>query len=92
MGWVGLKRWPLWCCGCSLTLRGPLAPRHSPPCPGLLLLVVAVVLVAVVAPLQGGVTPLWVAAQKGHTEVVAALVAAGALIDQAVEVGGMAVR
>ena len=50
LGWVGLKLLPLWCCGCSLSLRDPLAPRHSPPCPGLLLLVVAVLLVDVGCP------------------------------------------
>ena len=33
------------------------------------------------------VTPLWIAAQEGHEEVVAALVAGGAQVDAAAKVG-----
>ena len=45
-------------------------------------------LFVVVAPLQDGWTPLYTAMQNGHTEVVHALVAAGASVDEARNVGG----
>ena len=44
----------------------------------------------VVVPLQNGFTPLSFAAQEGHIEVVHALVAAGASVNKARNVGGIA--
>jgi ankyrin repeat protein len=46
----------------------------------------------VVAPLQDGRTPLWIAAREGHINVVHAMVAGGASINQAKKVRGMVVR
>ena len=89
-----MARWPLWCgvvgapSHCAAPLR-PDVPLPSPACFSLLWLLSLLLLIA---PLQDGCTPLWIAAQNGHTEVVAALVAAGASMDQASKVHGMVVR
>ena len=74
---------------CAAPLR-PDIPLPAPACFSLLWLLSLLLLL--VAPLQGGFTPLYIAADKGHTEVVAALVAGGASLDQAREVCGMVVR
>jgi len=40
-------------------------------------------------PLQDGVSPLYVAAQNGHSEVVRALLEGGADVNQAIQVGAI---
>ena len=96
LGWgcVGLARWPLWCgvVGAPSHCAAPLRPDMPLPAPACFSLLWLLSLLLLVAPLQDGSTPLYVAAQNGHTEVVAALVAAGASIDLANEVRGMVVR
>ena len=88
-----MARWPLWCgvvgapSHCAAPLR-PDLPLPAPACFSLLLLLFSLLLVA---PLQDGAIPLYIAAQEGHTEVVAALVAAGAILNQPSKVGGMVV-
>ena len=92
MGWVdAVAPVVLWVL--PHTVRPPCAPTFPPlPAPACFSVLWLLSLLLLVAPLQDGATPLYVAAQNGHTEVVAALVAAGASLNQAMKVRGMVVR
>ena len=92
--WAGLgwRGGPCGVVGAPSHCAAPLRPDIPLPAPACFSLLWLLSLLLLVAPPQGGYTPLYVAAQEGHTEVVAALVAGGASIDQTKEVGGMVVR